>query len=111
MIGAPCDVMEKMGDKDAARRTMRAAGVPVIPMAHWGAQEVMGPYRKEFKAFPRKTMHVLIGPPVELDDLRAEGEPDAEALRQATDRVMAAITALLREIRHDQAQLSRDEAA
>jgi acetyl-CoA carboxylase biotin carboxylase subunit len=30
-IGAPCEVMEKMGDKDAARRTMRAAGVPVIP--------------------------------------------------------------------------------
>lgn len=30
-IGAPRDVMEKMGDKDAARRTMRAAGVPVIP--------------------------------------------------------------------------------
>ncbi len=30
-IGAPCDVMQKMGDKDAARRTMREAGVPVIP--------------------------------------------------------------------------------
>lgn len=30
-IGAPCDVMQKMGDKDAARRTMRQAGVPVIP--------------------------------------------------------------------------------
>ena len=30
-IGAPCEVMEKMGDKDAARRTMREAGVPVIP--------------------------------------------------------------------------------
>ena len=30
-IGAPCRVMEQMGDKDAARRTMRDAGVPVIP--------------------------------------------------------------------------------
>ena len=100
-----------MAAKTGAARIALTAGVPVIPMAHWGAQEVMGPYRKEFKAFPRKTMHVLIGPPVELDDLRAEGEPDAESLRQATDRVMAAITALLREIRHDQAQLSRDEAA
>ena len=30
-IGAPSDVMEKMGDKDAARRTMRDANVPVIP--------------------------------------------------------------------------------
>ena len=73
-----------MAAKTGAARIALTAGVPVIPMAHWGAQEVMGPYRKEFKAFPRKTMHVLIGPPVELDDLRAEGEPDAEALRQAT---------------------------
>ena len=30
-IGAPADVMRKMGDKDTARRTMRAAGVPVVP--------------------------------------------------------------------------------
>ena len=30
-IGAPCEVMDRMGDKDAARRTMREAGVPVIP--------------------------------------------------------------------------------
>jgi len=30
-IGAPADVMRKMGDKDMARHTMRAAGVPVVP--------------------------------------------------------------------------------
>jgi acetyl-CoA carboxylase, biotin carboxylase subunit len=30
-IGAPADVMRRMGDKDMARRTMRAAGVPVVP--------------------------------------------------------------------------------
>ncbi len=30
-IGAPASVMRKMGDKDTARRTMRAAGVPVVP--------------------------------------------------------------------------------
>ncbi len=30
-IGAPADVMRKMGDKEMARRTMRAAGVPVVP--------------------------------------------------------------------------------
>ena len=30
-IGAPADVMRKMGDKDTARRTMRDAGVPVVP--------------------------------------------------------------------------------
>ncbi|MBE0600144.1 MAG: acetyl-CoA carboxylase biotin carboxylase subunit, partial [Firmicutes bacterium] len=30
-IGAPADVMRNMGDKDMARRTMREAGVPVVP--------------------------------------------------------------------------------
>ena len=30
-IGAPASVMRKMGDKDTARRTMRDAGVPVVP--------------------------------------------------------------------------------
>jgi len=100
-----------MAAKTGAARIALTAGVPVIPMAHWGAQEVMRPYRKEFKAFPRKTMHVLIGRPVELDDLRSSGEPDAETLRKATDRVMAAITDLLREVRHDQEHVSRGEAA
>jgi 1-acyl-sn-glycerol-3-phosphate acyltransferase len=100
-----------MSAKTGAARIALTAGVPVIPMAHWGAQEVMGPYRKEFKAFPRKTMHVLIGPPVELDDLRTSGEPDAETLHEATDRVMSAISELLREIRKEQEQSPRKEAA
>ena len=30
-IGPPADVIRKMGDKDAARKTMQVAGVPVIP--------------------------------------------------------------------------------
>jgi len=100
-----------MAAKTGAARIALTAGVPVIPMAHWGAQEVMGPYRKEFKIFPRKTMHVSIGPPVDLDDLSTGGEPDADALHEATDRVMAAITALLHDVREDRNQLSRGEAA
>jgi 1-acyl-sn-glycerol-3-phosphate acyltransferase len=100
-----------MAAKTGAARIALTAGVPVIPMAHWGAHEVMGPYRKEFKALPRKTMHVLIGPPVNLDDLRSHGEPEAEVLKEATDRVMAAITALLRDVRKEQEQSSRREAA
>ena len=30
-IGPPSEVITRMGDKDEAKRTMRAAGVPVIP--------------------------------------------------------------------------------
>ena len=38
-----------------------ATKAPVVPLAQWGAQDVIGPYAKEFKVFPRKTMHVRAG--------------------------------------------------
>ena len=42
----------------------------------------------------RPTLRMLVGPPVPLDDLR--GRPlDAGVLREATDRIMAALTALV----------------
>ena len=34
-IGPSAEVIRRMGDKDEARRTMRAAGVPVVPAATW----------------------------------------------------------------------------
>ncbi len=91
-----------MAAKTGAARIALTAGVPVIPMAHFGAQQVMGPYSKEFKAFPRKTMHVIVGPPVALDDLYRNGEVDNATLHEATDRIMAAITDLLRQIRKEE---------
>lgn len=84
--------------KTGAARVALTSRRPLIPMAHWGAQEVMGPYRKELRLLPRKTMRVSIGRPVPLDDLY--GRPlDAETLRTATDRLMAAIVDLLADIR------------
>lgn len=91
-----------MGAKTGAARIALTACVPVIPLAHFGAQEVMGPYRKEFRAFPRKTMHVRVGPPVDLSDLYRDGEVDNATLHEATDRIMAAITDLLRQIRKEE---------
>lgn len=91
-----------MKAKTGAARIALTAQRPLIPMAHWGAQEVMGPYRKELKLLPRKTMRVTIGAPVDLSDLY--GKPvDADTLQAATDRLMAAITDLLRQIREEEA--------
>ena len=72
---------------------VRAAGVPVIPIAQWGPQDVMGPYVKEFKLIPRKQMHMRVGPPVELDDLRGL-EMTSEVLATATTRIMDEILAV-----------------
>ncbi|HET7899700.1 MAG TPA: lysophospholipid acyltransferase family protein [Candidatus Nanopelagicales bacterium] len=95
-----------MTGKTGAARIALATGAAVIPVAQWGAQDVIGPYKTEFKAFPRKTMHVWAGPPVDLDDLR--GRPlDTAVLAEATARIMAAITAILEEIRGEKAPVER----
>ena len=47
---------------------------------------------------PRKTLRLMAGPPVPLDDLRAE-PVTAAMLAEATERIMAAITALVAELR------------
>jgi len=46
-------------------------------------------------------MHILAGPPVNLDDLRDQ-PITADTLREATKRIMQAITGLLAEIRGEQ---------
>ena len=95
-----------MTGKTGAARIALMTGAPVIPLAQWGAQEVIGPYRKEFRILPRKTMRVVAGPPVELDDLR-ERPMDAATLREATERIVAAITGLLEGIRGETAPARR----
>jgi len=91
-----------MTAKSGVARIALTTGAPVIPAAQWGPQEVLPPYGSKFpKFFPRKTMHVLAGPAVNLDDLRAK-PITAETLKEATARVMSAITDLLAQIRQEQ---------
>ena len=90
-----------MAGKTGVARIALATGCPVIPAAQWGPQEVIDPRKKSVRLLPRKTMHVWAGPAVDLDDLR--GEPlTATVLREATERIMKAITDLLIEQRGEQ---------
>lgn len=70
---------------------------PVVPIAQWGAQRLLGRYSKLLKPFPRKLVHVRAGEPVELADLY--GRTDTAALTEATSRVMAAITTMVADLR------------
>jgi 1-acyl-sn-glycerol-3-phosphate acyltransferase len=70
----------------------------VIPVAQWGANHVLAPYAKTPRLLPRKTISMKAGDPVDLDDLR--GRPLTPAvLREATDRIMDALTLLLADLR------------
>jgi 1-acyl-sn-glycerol-3-phosphate acyltransferase len=99
------DLWPMVGKTGAARLSL-LTGCPVIPIAQWGVQDILMPYGKRAHLFPRKTVHVLAGPPVDLDDLRAR-PVDATVLAQATERIMAAITALLAELRAEPAPAHR----
>lgn len=88
--------------KTGAARLALATGVPVVPVAQWGPQSILSPYARFPRLLPRKTMHVVAGPPVDLSDLR--GRPlEPVLLREATARIMDAVTALLEPLRGEPA--------
>ena len=91
------DLWPMQGKTGAARVTL-ASGRPVIPIAQWGAQEILGPYKLLPRLLPRHTSYVTAGPPVDLS--RFEGrELTFEVYQEATEAILDAITGLLAEIR------------
>ena len=87
-----------MSGRTGAVRVALASGRPLVPLAQWGAHEILYPYTKRFRFLPRKTIHVRVGAPVDLDDLRGR-EITEDLLHEATDRLIDALTALVGEIR------------
>lgn len=104
------------GQTGVARLALKT-GAKVVPVASWGAHELMpykkgeqtglaGGLKKGFHPFPRKTMKVVAGPPVDLSAYA--GEPlSRETLRAATDDIMAAITGLLSDVRGEEPPAER----
>ena len=95
-----------MTGKTGAARIALETGCPVIPVGQWGAHEVLAPYAKRPDLFPRKTVTMKVGDPIDLRDLVAM-EHTPVVVAQATDRIMAAITALVAEVRGEQAPAER----
>jgi 1-acyl-sn-glycerol-3-phosphate acyltransferase len=97
--------------KTGAARLAFASGAAVIPVAQWGAHEVLpytapkGALRGVLHALRhRPVIQVAFGPPVDLAgiDTTAPG-----AAVRATDRIMAAIADTLAPLRADQPHLPR----
>ncbi len=94
-----------MRGKLGAVRTALEAGVPLIPAASWGAQLILPRYSKRISLFPRKDVTIVFGPPVDLSEFGHKR--DAATLARATDKLMAAITALVEELRGEKAPAER----
>ena len=96
-----------MRGKSGAVRLALAGGIPLIPMAQWGTQEIMGRYQKGLSLWPpRKRVQIIVGDPIDLSDLEGRSN-DQAALTEATARLMDAITALLEQVRGEKAPAQR----
>ena len=99
------DLWPMVGRTGAARIAL-ATGAPVVPVAQWGAQHLLYPYAAKPKLFPRTRILMKVGDPVDLEDLRAK-PVTPETIHEATDRIMAAITAQLEDLRQERAPAER----
>jgi 1-acyl-sn-glycerol-3-phosphate acyltransferase len=87
-----------MKAKTGVARLALLSGAPVIPVAQWGPQEIL-PYKaRRPKLFPRRTMRVLAGQPVDLTPYL--GRPlTADLLHAATEAIMRRVADHLAELR------------
>ena len=91
------DLWPMVGKTGAARLALKT-GVPVIPIAQWGAHEVLPYGSAKPRLWPRKRAQLVAGPPVDLSAFA--GKPlTATNLRAATAAIMTDVTSLLTELR------------
>lgn len=102
-----------MQARTGAARLALSTDVPVVPVAHWGTREVYDHYARRFRPWPRKTISVVAGPPIDLS--RYRGRPvDADLLREVTEVMMCRVRDLVADIRGEPAPTAfyrRPEAA
>lgn len=95
-----------MVGKTGAARIALASGAPVVPVAQWGPQRILWPYAKRPVLRFRTPVHARAGAPVDLEDLRGQLLAP-EIAREASERIMTAITTLLEELRGEAAPRTR----
>lgn len=90
-----------MRGKSGAVRLALESGIPLIPVAHWGTQKLMPRYGKTIRPFPRKTIEVAVGEPIDLSQF--DGKPiDQRVISAATRLLMDEITQLLSGLRGEE---------
>lgn len=89
-----------MTGRSGAVRIALSTGRPLIPLMQSGAQEILWPYTKRPRFFPRKTIRIRVGTPLDLSDFEGLELTD-EVLDSATERLMDVLTAMMAELRGD----------
>jgi 1-acyl-sn-glycerol-3-phosphate acyltransferase len=101
-----------MQARTGVARLALLSGAPVVPVAQWGAQDILdttptgGRRGRRLSLRPRRPVRFRVGPPVDLTRWTGS-EPTAEVLREVTTAVMDAITAELEVLRGERAPARR----
>jgi 1-acyl-sn-glycerol-3-phosphate acyltransferase len=90
-----------MRGKTGAARLALVTGVPVVPLANWGAERVFDPRTGKIRFRPRTPVTVTAGRPIDLSRW-AGATPTRQVLDQMTEAIMLEISTLLGEVRHEQ---------
>ena len=93
------DLWPMVGRTGAARLAL-TTGAPVIPVAHWGAQDILPYGSQEAAPVPAQDVQMVAGPPVDLSAYAGQ-RLRRSTLRAATADIMADITGLLAGIRQE----------
>jgi 1-acyl-sn-glycerol-3-phosphate acyltransferase len=95
-----------MRGKTGAVRVAMAGDIPLIPMVQWGTQALMPRYGK-LRLWPlRKRIRIVVGPAIDLSDLRTRTDASSGAvltqpavLKRATARLMDRLAEMLADVR------------
>ncbi|WP_344201834.1 lysophospholipid acyltransferase family protein [Pseudolysinimonas kribbensis] len=99
-----------MRGKTGAARLALQTGAPVIPCSHWGDQKIAPRWQHKLRFFPRTTVDVVFGDPVDLSAWLG-GPLVGSAINATTDAIMAAITELAEQQRGETAPAERWDPA
>jgi 1-acyl-sn-glycerol-3-phosphate acyltransferase len=87
-----------MRGKTGAARLALLTGAPIVPIAHWGAQQLFDVRTGKLSLRPRRHVSVVAGKPIDVS--RWEGAaPSRAVLDEMTDIIMTAVRDQLAEIR------------
>lgn len=94
-----------MSGRRGAAQLALLDGINVVPLAQWGAHELLGARKIDWRRLfsGRKDVRIQAGPPVDLDDFRSrvplDGEAPKEVLEEMTAHLLDVVTAMLSELR------------
>ena len=111
-ISADPDLWPMTGRRGAAQLALET-GLPVVPLAQWGAHRILGGRYVEWRRLlhGRQDVHLEAGPPVDLTEFRAripENEAPSKALLDAvTEQLLDTLTRMVGDLRGEQPPAGR----